>query len=133
MEFNCNDGGRSKYYKAKNVGDCVVRAIAIANNMDYKITYNLIKKYNDGETPRNGVRPIVYKKVLADLGWTWIPCCGRGVKRSNVHLCAKELPDGIVLCRVSGHLTCIIDGVINDTYDCSRNETRKVYGYWIKK
>jgi UDP-N-acetylmuramate dehydrogenase len=25
------------------------------------------------------------------------------------------------------------DGVIFDTYDCSREETRKVYGYWIKE
>ena len=132
MEFVYNDGGRSNYYKAKNVGDCVCRAIAIATNTDYKVIYNLLKDYNHGETPRNGVYKEVYKKLLADLGWSWVPCCGRGVKKSNVHLCPTELPDGVVLCRVSGHLTCVIDGVINDTYDCSRNETRKVYGYWIK-
>jgi len=26
----------------------------------------------------------------------------------------------------------VIDGVINDTYDCSREGTRCVYGYWEK-
>lgn len=133
MEFIYNDGGRSNYYKAKNVGDCVCRAIAIATNTDYKVMYNLLKEYNHGITPRNGVYKDVYKKLLADLGWTWIPCCGRGVKKNNIHLNPNELPNGILICRVSGHLTCVIDGVINDTYNCSREETRKVYGYWIKK
>ena len=132
MEWIYDDGGRSLYYKAKDVGDCVVRAIAIANNMDYKQTYQLVKKYNNGETPRNGVYKEVYIKLLKDLGWKWIPCCGRGVKKQNVHLHKDELPMGILICRVSKHLTCIKDGVIFDTYNCSRGGTRKVYGYWIK-
>lgn len=133
MNWNYDDGGRSKYYKKKNVGDCVVRAIAIANNMDYKEIYQLVKKYNDGETPRNGVYKKVYFKLLADMGWQWIPCCGRGVEKQNIHLREDELPDGVVICRVSKHLTCVKDGVIFDTYNCSRGGKRKVYGYWIKK
>ena len=40
MKWIYNDGGRSKYYKATNVRDCVCRAIAIANNEDYKMVYN---------------------------------------------------------------------------------------------
>ena len=132
MEWIYDDGGRSNYYKAKDVGDCVCRALAIATGTDYKVMYNLLKKYNNGVTPRNGVYKAVYKKLLSDLGWTWIPCCGRGVKNTNVHLKPTELPDGVVICRLSGHLTCVIDGIIYDTYNCSRGETRKVYGYWIK-
>ena len=133
MEFKYSDGGRSKYYKAKNVGDCVTRAIAIANGWDYKFTYNLVKKYNGGNTPRNGVYKVVYNKLLSDYGWKWIPCCGKGVENNSVHMSANELPNGIVICRLSRHLTTVIDGVIFDTYDCSREETRKVYGYWIKE
>lgn len=133
MEFCYNDGGRSEYYKAKHVGDCVTRAIAIANGWDYKFTYDLVKRYNGGETPRNGVSKIVYKKLLADYGWEWTPCCGKGIIDSNIHMSASELPDGIVICRLSKHLATVIDGVLYDTYDCTRNETRKVYGYWIKK
>ena len=45
---------------------------------------------------------------------------------------ANELPNGIVICRLSRHLTTVIDGVIFDTYDCSRDGTRMVYGYWTK-
>ncbi len=29
------------------------------------------------------------------------------------------------------HYTAVIDGVINDTHDPSREGTRCVYGYWV--
>ena len=54
---------------------------------------------------------------------------GQGCK---VHLKEDELPKGTIICSVSKHLTCIKDGVLYDTYDCSRNGTRCVYGYWYK-
>ena len=53
MEFNYNDGGRIKYFKGKT-GDCVTRAIAIANDMDYKEVYDLINVYAKKE--RTGKR-----------------------------------------------------------------------------
>jgi hypothetical protein len=46
----------------------------------------------------------------------------------TVHL----LPSGKLVVSVSKHLTAVIDGVIHDTHDCSRAETRCVYGYWNK-
>jgi hypothetical protein len=55
---------------------------------------------------------------------------GSGCK---VHLKESELPKGRIVCRVSKHLTCVIDGILHDTWDCSKNETKCVYGYWIKK
>ena len=45
MKWIYDTGGREKYYKALNVKDCVTRAIAIANGMDYKETYMALKKY----------------------------------------------------------------------------------------
>ena len=44
-----------------------------------------------------------------------------------------ELPKGRLICHVSRHSCAVIDGVLNDTYDCSRMGTRCVYGYWIKR
>ena len=35
MKFVYNDGGRSKYFKAEKVGDCVVRSICNASGLDY--------------------------------------------------------------------------------------------------
>ena len=54
---------------------------------------------------------------------------GTGCK---VHLKKEELPTGKIIARVSRHICAVIDGVINDTYDCSREGTRCVYGYYRK-
>ena len=48
----------------------------------------------------------------------------------KVHLKMNELPLGTIIVSVSKHLVTVIDGVIQDTYDPSCNETRCVYGYW---
>lgn len=127
--FEYNDGGRSKYFSAKKVGDCAVRSTAIASQRDYKEVYNLYKKIS-GKTPRDGVSKTAIRKVMEILGAKWVPCMtiGSGCK---VHLKAEELPMGRIVCNCSGHLVAVIDGVINDTYDCSREGTRCVYGYWI--
>ena len=33
---------------------------------------------------------------------------------------------------IATRLTVVIDGTIQDTYDCSRDGTRRVYGFWRK-
>lgn len=130
MEFKRNDGGRSRYYKAAAVGDCVTRAVAIVTGKDYKFVYNEIKKII-GYTPRNGVYKKDTARVMEHFGGIWVACCGKGVPNANkVHLDADELPKGRLICQVSKHVTCVIDGVINDTYDPSRGGKRLVYGYW---
>lgn len=129
MEFVYNDGGRSKYFQAKNVGDCAVRAIAIATGIDYKEVYNELKKLNGGKSCRNGTPKSVDKKYLKQLGWVWVPTMFIG-DGCQTHLSSDELPSGTLIVQVSHHLTCVKDGVIYDTYNCSRNENRCVYGYW---
>lgn len=131
MDFIYNDGGRSKYFKAKNVGDCAIRAIAIATGKDYKEVYDDLKKLNGGKSCRNGTPKKVDKKYLIQLGWVWHPTMliGQGCR---MHLDANELPKGTLIVNVSRHLTCVKDGIIYDTYNCSRNGSRCVYGYWTK-
>ena len=142
MEFIYDDGGRGKYFKGRS-GDCVTRAITIATGKDYLEVYNAInelakkeritKRKKTKSNARTGVYKSTYKKYINSLGgWKWIPCMGIG-SGCKVHLKADELPKGVLLVSVSKHLTCVIDGVIHDTHDCSRNGTRCVYGYWIKK
>ena len=71
----------------------------------------------------------IYKDYIESLGFKWIPTMkiGQGCK---VHLRKDELPSGTLIVNVSKHLTTVINGVINDTYDPSRNATRCVYGFW---
>lgn len=129
LEFNYNDGGRSNYFRAAKVGDCVVRATAIATGRDYKEVYNLFKNASR-TSPRDGVSKQVCRKVIEQLGGKWVACMGIGTG-CKVHLAADEVPmNGKCIVSLSGHLCAVIDGVINDTYDPSRNGTRCVYGYW---
>lgn len=133
MKFIYSDGGRNKYFKANNVNDCVIRAICNATQKDYLEVYNDLKKLNGDKSCRNGTPSKIAKKYINSLdGWEWVPTMliGQGCK---VHLKEDELPKGILILSLSKHYTCVKDGVIYDTYDCSRNETRCVYGFWIKK
>jgi hypothetical protein len=40
------------------------------------------------------------------------------------------MPTGTVIARQAGHYVAVIDGIPQDTWDCSN---KMVYGYWAKK
>lgn len=142
MKFIYSDGGRSKYFKAEGVGDCVCRAICNATGEDYKKIYDMINQQAKSErkgrrkrgisNARSGVYKENYSKILAELGWEWHPTMTIG-SGCHTHLSENDLPNGVLIVKVSKHLTCVKDGVLYDTYDCSREGTRCVYGYFIKE
>lgn len=142
LGFNYNDGGRSNYFKGENVGDCVCRAISIATGKDYKEVYDLLnetakkerigKRKNKISNARNGVFKVTYQKVLKSLGWEWHPTMTIG-SGCTTHMRKEELPSGTIIVSLSRHLSCVIDGVVNDTYDCTRDGNRCVYGYFKKE
>ena len=82
---------------------------------------------NDGVT----VKRKWFRDYMAGLGFSWTPTMGIGTG-CKVHLRDGELPQGRLVVSVSKHYVAVIDGVIFDTHDCSRNGTRCVYGYWQK-
>lgn len=130
MKVVITDGGRSKYFKGKDVGDCVTRALALATGIDYKEVYDTIKNIT-GKTPRNGVSKKDTSKVMEHYGFKWTPLMKIGAG-CTVHLTESELPSGTIICSVSKHVVCVKDGVIYDAFDPQRNGTRCVYGYWVK-
>ena len=151
MIWNFNDGGREKAGFRGSADDCVTRAIAIASNTPYREVYDELfrrqKKFVQTSrskiarrarergtscSPRTGVFPEAYKGYLDELGWKWEPLMHIG-SGCTVHLDADELPGGTIICRLSKHLTVVVDGVIQDTHDCSRDGTRCVYGYWRRE
>jgi hypothetical protein len=111
--------------------------------MDYKKVYDelmfLSKNYNKTITdskakshPRNGVPRKVYDAYIKSLGFAWVPTMKVGGGCTH-HLKKDELPnDGNLIVSVSKHMTTVINGVIHDTHDPSRGQTRCVYGYYIK-
>ena len=138
MKYEYNDGGRSEAGYKGSTGDCVVRAISIASQRPYKEVYDLVNSYASNEyksrvskksNARTGVRKSTIRKMMQDLGFVWTPTMkiGSGCK---VHLIESELPEGRLVVQVSKHITAVLDKVIHDTYDPSRDGSRCVYGYW---
>jgi hypothetical protein len=141
--FRYNDGGRADAGYKGVAGDCVARSIAIAANLPYQQVYDRLaegnlnrrkSKYDEGprvKSARNGVytKRKWFKDYMKGLGFTWVPTMfiGSGCK---VHLRPEELPSGRIITVLSRHYCAVIDGVINDTHNGSRDGWRCVYGYW---
>lgn len=142
MEWVYDDGGRAEAGYKGTAGDCGCRALSIATGMGYKEAYDLINEYAKKErtgkrkkgisSARNGVYTATYRRIMDGLGWKWKATMRIG-SGCTTHLRAEELPKGRIICNVSKHFVAVVDGVIHDTYDCSRDGTRCVYGYWFKE
>ena len=145
--FKYNDGGRKAAGYVGVTGDCVCRAVCIASGLPYQQVYNALSEGNATQrktkkgSKRTGqytaahginVKRKWFQEYMESIGFEWTPTMkiGQGCK---VHLRADELPKGRLVISVSKHYTTMIDGVINDTYDPSRDGTRCVYGYFTKK
>jgi len=140
MKFQYNDGGRATAGYKGRAGDCVCRSIAIITGKPYQEVYDalngFVKSKSTGNltryrsSARNSISKRTTKRYLVSLGFEWFPTMfiGQGCK---VHVRAEELPPGHLIVSTSRHITAVIDGVLHDTYDCSRNATRCVYGYYV--
>ena len=139
MRFKFNDGGRSAA-GFKSAGDCVARAIAIAAGLPYMDVFNALsagcqterltkRSGKRKDSARNGVhtKRKWFKDYMAQLGFRWHSTMSIG-SGCTVHLNENELPaTGRLVVNVSKHLTCVIDGVINDTYNPSAERGTTIY------
>jgi hypothetical protein len=139
IELQYNDGGREAAGFKGSAGDCACRATAIASGLTYTEVYDALNEHAKSERiskhkkARSSARDGMYRRTmhryLLSIGFTWTATMfiGQGCK---VHLKAEELPKGRLIVSLSGHYAAVIDGVLHDTYDCSREGTRCVYGYY---
>lgn len=112
----------------KRVGDCVKRAIAGAENRDYKEVsreLNRLKKetgcvrFNDDKNWKTYMLKHGYRKLS-------FPAV-KGQPRMNGKRFCEAYPKGRYILNMAGHLTCCVDGVIYDTWDCTE---KCVYNAW---
>jgi hypothetical protein len=133
--FTEDDGGRADAGFRGDAGDCVARVIAIATGKPYRDVYDdlaaLQAASGKPRSARNGIPRSIYEPYLRTLGFEWTPTMfvGHGC---TVHLDPNELPSGRIITRLSKHLCAVLDGVIHDTHDPSRDGTRCVYGYFSR-
>lgn len=147
IEFVKDDGGREAAGFKGNTGDCVTRAITIASGRPYREVYDRLAEGNAKQrvtkhtrkanarkrTAASGIytQRKWFKDYMRELGFVWYATMTIG-SGCRVHLRSDELPPGRLVTMLSRHCAAVIDGVLHDTYNCSRDGTRCVYGYWRK-
>ena len=141
MDFVFHDGGRAAAGYKGMTGDCVTRSIVIATGKTYQEVYDSLNQIAQAErtgkrkrqhsSSRTGVFRRTYQHYLESLGWRWTSTMSIG-SGCRVHLRTSELPRGPLIVKVSRHLTAVIDGVLYDTHNCSRDGARCVYGYFSR-
>lgn len=110
----------------KNVGDCVVRAVSKATGSDWESTYIAlcIQGLIDSDMPSSNA---VCGNYLQGLGFRrhivpdTCPDC------YTVAQFAEEHPTGVYILALSGHVVCVENGTIYDSWDC---ENEVVLYYW---
>jgi len=124
-EYVYDDGGRHQYfqmkYKKDQVGDCVVRALAIATNEDYKSVRNELWdiSLDNGDMP-NGSS--TYEKFLEKRGFI------KEKKIKGYNLGSYPVSQNeVFVVRLSKHLACLDKGLVRDLWDC-RN--KYPYNVW---
>jgi hypothetical protein len=144
MKWIYNDGGRlTAGFRGKS-NDCVCRSIAIITGLPYMEVYKYLANGNATQrrsknAPKRGSKTASdgiyttrkwFKDYMKELGFVWVPTMkvGEGCK---VHLRENELPTGKLVVSVSKHFVAVVDGIIYDTHDCSREGNRCVYGYYL--
>lgn len=117
-----------KYYnrnpEKEKLPDCVCRAISLATNQPYEKIWQLLEQ-NGLDKACDDINLDCYSQLLADMGFRMRRIHGRTVREL-----AHCFPYSRIIVRIEGHLTCCIDGVCYDIWDCTR-ETADCY--WVVK
>ena len=114
-----------KFYNANARGnfvdDCVIRAISVAENNTWDYTYNKLSDL--AQAKGRMIDDRIFVRDYLDRNFKRIP-----TGNILVGELASEYPDSVLLITMTGHITCSINGVIIDSFDC-RN--RRVENAWI--
>jgi len=123
MKFQYSDGGRSLYYSGM-VGDCVTRSFAIGLGKSYLEMYELVNRISQVDLKDSIVKGIgkkhkssssggVYPKTIMSVGNYF----GLEFKKKKGKVGKLRGRNYLVL--LEEHMTCIKNGIIYDTHDCS--------------
>lgn len=112
----------------KLLGDCVVRAYCLATGMDYLEARRELNRANKELKCRHYTAREFTPKFFNMKGFEKLSFPARaGYARMNGQRFAETYTKGRYILNMAHHLSCCIDGVINDTWDCSE---KCVYNAW---
>ena len=115
------------YYNANPTGeklpDCVIRATSLATNIDYNVVIWLLEDIGNAFSC-DDLCVDCYSKLLTEV-FCFNEYYGYG---RSVEEIAENNQNNIVLIRIHGHLTCSVNGIIFDIWDCTKEECDR---YWV--
>ena len=112
----------------KLVGDCVVRAYCLSTGMNYLEARRELNKASKELKCRHYSSREFAAKFFTKKGFEKLSFPARaGYSRMNGQRFAETYTKGKYILNMAHHLSCCIDGVINDTWDCSE---KCVYNAW---
>ena len=120
MKFQWNDGGRSLDFKGKRTGDCVIRAISIAEKKRYKDIFEELTTMGLA-VGRFANDDKVWQSYLKQQGWIEVKY-GRGARLLREH---NLLGRNIAV--INRHITAVINSTFYDTWDTT---ARKCWRVW---
>lgn len=137
-----DDGGRAEAGYASIYGDCMYRSLAIAAQMPFIAARTLIVeaiRLERAAAPRAPTMKLMMTaqpKVMEALGWPRTVVRQKGQPRQWLE--PEQLPLGRLVVLVGGgsHFLAVIDRVVHDSQEPSRNcehrrrERLSVYHYW---
>ena len=117
-----------KYYNCnplhREVNDCVVRAISLAESKSWDYTYQELSKLAQYDATLLDDSLFVEKYLNSKYPTICYKCDGR---RMTVAEFLKQNSQGIYLISIRGHITCAIDGIVQDTWDCT---SKTIWNVW---
>ena len=121
-EYNPNPVGR-------HVGDCAIRAIAKALDIDWETAFILItvNAYQMGDMPSSDS---VWGAVLRENGFYKKIIPNYCLDCYTVEDFCKDHPNGIFVLGFGGHVATVVDGKLYDSWDSSKEIP--IY-YWYRK
>ena len=127
---------RWKYYQPNkmdlkdNYGDCAVRTICKAEDMEWLEAYDLMYKLSrEVQSPLNCKQG--FEHILKNLGYTYTGISNKkGSKRPTVNEFALAYKEGTYVCVVASHYVAVQEGYFYDTWDSGN---KSLYGYWLKE
>ena len=130
---------RNKYYKyyqpnkkdlKDNYGDCAVRCICKAENLEWLDAYDMMYRISrEVQSPLNCKEG--FEHIVKTLGYEYGKVSNKkGTKRPTVKEFAKTHPNGTYICVVANHYVAVKDGQYHDTWDSGH---KSLYGYWSKQ
>jgi len=102
--------------------DCVCRAISLATGADYYDVKQLLLE-NGLCYECDELTVECYSNLLNDIGYKAF-----NGRNANVAEILKHYPSNTLLLRLQGHLTCAVNGICYDLWDCTGEP---VDIYWV--